>query len=98
MSRKPPRVALGAALAARRWWMKGDPTSRKETWFRWTGGKQWETVGGPLGGIRQEIVLIFDAAGRLESWSYWENRRVSIDGDTGRRERLEQFIVQHGSS
>lgn len=42
--------------------------------------------------VREEIVCLFDTAGRLHTWSYWQNRRVLIDGDTGRRGRLNEFL------
>lgn len=44
---------------------------------------------------RHEVCIRFDRAGRVCVWSHWENRRVSIDGEDGRRARVEEFIKTH---
>lgn len=42
---------------------------------------------------RQDVTIVLDAARRVECVSVWENRRVSIDCDPGRRLRLEAFLA-----
>jgi hypothetical protein len=48
--------------------------------------------------VREELCLIYDAAGRLSAWSVWHNRRVlAPDQEKGRRKRLEDWL-QGGES
>lgn len=49
---------------------------RTETWYRWRGP------------VRHELCLVYDARNALDTWSRWENTRVHVDGEAGRRERL----------
>lgn len=43
--------------------------------------------------VRREVHVIFDAAGRVEAVSTWENQRTSIDHEPGRRKRLEALLA-----
>lgn len=41
---------------------------------------------------RQDVRIVLDRARRVVCYSVWENRRVSIDCDNGRRQRLENHL------
>jgi hypothetical protein len=43
-------------------------------------------------GKRHELVLVHDRAGHLHGWSHWISECVSLDQETGRHERLNEFL------
>ena len=61
-------------------WTLMEVTQRKAMYYRWRNG------------VRQELCMLYDKKGNLETWSLWENTRINIDGDTGRRHRLNKYL------
>lgn len=82
------RTELPAFLLSHGWWPLGRATPPQMTptqivYYRWLP----ETT-------REELCICFDAAGRVEAWTVWHNKRVAgPDQDRGRRIRLTDHIT-----
>ena len=74
---------LLADVNARRdaWWVSQPEHNGSITISRWLNKD-----------TRQDVRIMLDGARRVTCYSVWENRRISIDCDNGRRQRLEDHL------